>query len=111
MGFRDGFVGSVEEELSVGQKVNVRVVSIDRENGKMGLSMKAESAEKVSFPDLSAFQGLPSDQWFSGRVVNIAPFGAFVEVTAPEGGGVAIGLVHISEVKDGLVESVEDEFH
>ncbi len=39
---------------------------------------------------------------FEGKVVNITKFGAFVEVDGE------IGLLHISEISDGYVKSVND---
>ncbi|WBW97940.1 S1 RNA-binding domain-containing protein [Oceanirhabdus sp. W0125-5] len=39
---------------------------------------------------------------FEGKVVNITKFGAFVEVEGE------IGLLHISEISDGYVKSVND---
>lgn len=41
---RDGFVESVEDELSEGQEVQVRVTSVDVDSGKMSLSMKPPDA-------------------------------------------------------------------
>jgi len=107
---REGFIESVEDELSVGQDVRVRVDSVDLERGKLGFTMKEPGAGGgVRAPaDLSAFEGVHSDQWLSGKVARTAPFGAFITVTA-EGGAQADGLVHITQIKDGYVESVEGE--
>jgi len=38
----DGYVESVEDELEVGAEVQVRVLSVDTDAGKMSLSMKEE---------------------------------------------------------------------
>merc|ERR1712137_1507863 len=54
------------------------------------------------------FANHPSDQWLKGQVVKTAAFGAFVSVTLPDG-PTANGLVHITQIKDGFVESVEAE--
>ncbi|CAE8653119.1 unnamed protein product [Polarella glacialis] len=71
---KDGFVNDIADELSEGQEVQVRVVSVDMDKGKMSL---------------------------------IVSFGAFVSVTS--GDATADGLVHITQIKDGFVESVQDE--
>jgi len=112
---KDGFVESVEDEVQEGQEVQVRIQSVDVMGGKISLSMKSEdgfggSTQAARPPaDLSAFEGIPSDQWLTGKVARVAGFGAFVTVTTPDGEATADGLVHITQIKDGFVESVEDE--
>merc|ERR1719476_152017 len=59
--------------------------------------------------DLTAFEDIASDQWLEGKVSRTASFGAFVTVTAPDSESSADGLVHITQIRDGFVESVEDE--
>merc|ERR1719211_873692 len=59
--------------------------------------------------DLSAFEGIPADQWLTGKVARTAPFGAFVTLTAPDSDATADGLVHITAIRDGFVEDVNDE--
>merc|ERR1712046_550655 len=84
---KDGFVESVEDELEVNQEVQVRIQSVDVMDGKMSLTMKGEdySSPAARPPsDLSAFEGISSDQWLTGTVARVAGFGAFVTVTAPD---------------------------
>jgi len=110
---RDGFVENVDDELSVGQEVQVRVQSVDLDAGRMSLSMRAGfggggGGGGFRQPaDLSAFEGVSQDEWLTGKVARLAPFGAFVTVTANDVS--ADGLVHITQIRDGFVESVEDE--
>merc|ERR1719356_231678 len=59
--------------------------------------------------DLSAFEGIDPSTGLTGKVASCASFGAFVSVQAPDSEATADGLVHISQIKDGLVESVEEE--
>mmetsp|Transcript_124116 Transcript_124116/g.247269 ORF Transcript_124116/g.247269 Transcript_124116/m.247269 type:complete len:530 (+) Transcript_124116:51-1640(+) len=110
---RDGFVEDVASEVEVGQQVKVRIMSVDLEKGKMSLSMKTgfgSGAPAARVPvDLAAFEGISSDQWLTGKVARVADFGAFVTVTAPAGEATADGLVHITQIKDGFVDSVADE--
>jgi len=109
---KDGFVEDVNDEVQIGQEVQVRVISVDLERGKMSLSMRSGGgfAPAARQPqDFSAFEGIPSDQWITGRVARTASFGAFVTVTAPDSDATADGLVHITAIKDGFVESVSDE--
>jgi predicted RNA-binding protein with RPS1 domain len=110
----DGFVEDVSSVVETGQSVKVRIQSVDLERGKMSLSMKEDgfggSFQAARPPaDLSAFEGISSDQWLTGKVARVAGFGAFVTVTVPDGEATADGLVHITQIKDGFVESVEDE--
>jgi len=111
---KDGFVESVSDEVNEGDEVQVRILSVDVMNGKMSLSMKADDfgggfASARQPPDFSAFEGIPSDQWLTGKVARTTDFGAFVTITAPDSDATADGLVHITAIKDGFVESVSDE--
>merc|ERR1711972_200782 len=73
----------------------------------MGREEGDEEVEEAA--DFSAFEDVGSDQWLSGKVKRIASFGAFVAVTAPDGEAEADGLVHVTQIRSGYVESVEDE--
>lgn len=110
---KNGFVENVEDEVSVGQAVKVRVLSVDAESGKIGLSMKEPGsggddrpprAKKTQQKDVQAFSSMPDDEWVTGTVKNIVKFGAFVEVSPSGGGPSAEGLVHISQIQDGFLE-------
>ncbi|CAK0867114.1 unnamed protein product [Prorocentrum cordatum] len=110
----DTFVENINDYVSVGQKVKVRVTSVDMDANKMSLSMKegggfGGGGFAPSEPaDLSAFESISPDEWLTGTVARCATFGAFVNVKSPDG-ATADGLVHITQIKDGFVESVEDE--
>merc|ERR1712227_732342 len=102
---RDGFVDNVEDELSEGQEVKVRVQSVDMGAGRMSLSMKegfgggdGGGGGFRAPADLSAFEGLES-KWLKGKVARIAPFGLFVTVAHPETKAEADGLVHITQIR------------
>merc|ERR1719356_877453 len=72
--------------------------------------MKSEDARAEREPvDLTPFEGIDPAAWLKGTVARIASFGAFVDVKAPDSDATASGLVHITQIKDGFVESVEDE--
>ncbi|CAK0905616.1 unnamed protein product, partial [Prorocentrum cordatum] len=111
----DGFVDNINDYVSVGQTVKVRVQSVDLDANKMSLSMRENGGygggggfTSREPADLSAFESISPDEWLTGTVARCAPFGAFVNVKAPDG-ATADGLVHITQIKDGFVESVEDE--
>jgi small subunit ribosomal protein S1 len=84
------------EVLKVGESVNVRVISIDEERKRIGLSIKQLLAdpwpEKVSH--------LKEGQLVQARIVRLVKFGAFARI---EGTDIE-GLVHISELSDQRVE-------
>jgi len=108
---RDGFVDNVEDEVEVGQEVQVRVLNVDMDRSKISLSMKQGfgGGAPRGPADVSAFEKVASSEWITGKVARTASFGAFVTVTSPDGSATADGLVHITRIKDGFVESVEDE--
>mmetsp|Transcript_71009 Transcript_71009/g.161303 ORF Transcript_71009/g.161303 Transcript_71009/m.161303 type:complete len:206 (+) Transcript_71009:1-618(+) len=114
---RDGFVDNVEDEVEMGQEVNVRIQSVDMDRGKMSLTMKEGGGGGGGFggaprgapADLAAFEAVGPSEWITGKVARTASFGAFVTVTSPDGTATTDGLVHITKIKDGFVESVEDE--
>lgn len=75
--------------LSEGQKLNVKVLKVDPEKGKISLSIKAATPG----PWETASEKFNTGDIVTGEVKRIADFGAFVEI-AP---GVE-GLVHISQI-------------
>jgi len=77
------------ELLSVGQEIQVKILSFDRERNRVSLGMK----QLASDPWLDIVQRYPERTRLSGRVTNIADYGCFVEIEE----GVE-GLVHMSEM-------------
>lgn len=96
-------VASVEEVVNVGDEIEVKVISKDS-SGRIKLSRKAlldggEDTNSHQEPDVDIAIG----DIITGKVVNIASFGAFVEVVPGTD-----GMVHISELENYRVASVED---
>mmetsp|Transcript_71816 Transcript_71816/g.222883 ORF Transcript_71816/g.222883 Transcript_71816/m.222883 type:complete len:387 (+) Transcript_71816:1-1161(+) len=85
-----GYVDTVEDVLTVDQKVLVRVLGT--ENGELRLSTRNTS--------LTAFEAVAPDQWHQGTVQQVEDFGAFVTVRPPCGGPACVGLVHVSEMSN-----------
>lgn len=99
----DAYVSSVNDVLSAGQKVQVRVLSIDANSGKMILSMKgAKSMVGRVTP------ALPLDHWVQGKVVRVMGFGAFVAVKPENADAVVEGLLHKSAILPGVSLTVGD---
>jgi small subunit ribosomal protein S1 len=77
------------EVLTVGQEINVKVLSFDRERNRVSLGMK----QLANDPWLDIIQRYPEGTRLKGKVTNIADYGCFVEIEE----GVE-GLVHMSEM-------------
>lgn len=84
-----GRVGHPSDMLSVGQQIDVVVLAIDRQTNKISLGLK----QLLPSPWEHAGSKYPVGQKLRGKVVNLVPYGAFVEVEP----GVE-GLVHVSEL-------------
>ena len=93
-------VNHPSEVVRVGQKVEIKVLDIDRNRERISLSIKQTT------PD--PWQAFSSEHEvgtiIEGTVIKTVPFGAFVAV----GNGVE-GLVHVSEIAMHRVESPELE--
>jgi small subunit ribosomal protein S1 len=85
-------VKDVRDVLSVGQQVQVVVKTVDREKGRISLSLKDTLADPW---DLVS-QQYPEGSFHTGSVSRLAPFGAFVTLAS----GVD-GLLHISKLGAG----------
>ncbi len=82
-------IGHPSELLRVDQKVNVKVLSIDKEKEKIALGLKQTQINP--WDEVEA--RYPLNSRVKGNVVNITNYGAFVKLE----GGIE-GLVHISEM-------------
>ncbi len=91
-----------QEVLEIGQKINVKVLSMNAEKGKISLGLKQNQPEPWSVIDSNYEVG----QVIQGKVVQIKEYGAFVEL---EPG--LDGLVHISEVAHKRVGNINDELN
>jgi small subunit ribosomal protein S1 len=77
------------EVVKLGDKVKVEVLDMDLEKERINLSMK----KLVSDPWVAALVKYQIGQRVAGKVTNVTPFGAFVEIEP----GLE-GLIHISEM-------------
>ena len=102
-------VANVEDEVAVGDQVDVKVIGVDQ-SGKIKLSRKIllDDSDGPSPAGPRHREGVEKVEVnvgdiVTGAVVNIAKFGAFVEI-APG----TDGMVHISELENYRVGKVED---
>lgn len=95
-----GRITNPREVLKEGQAVEVFILEVDKEKGKISLSLKDSSMN----PWKLAVEKYAIGSIVEGKVVRMVPFGAFVELEA----GVD-GLVHISQIANKHVVKPEDE--
>ncbi|MEY2427988.1 MAG: small subunit ribosomal protein [Verrucomicrobiota bacterium] len=84
-----GRIGHPSEILKVGQDIDVVVLDINREKERVSLGLK----QKLTNPWDTIEQKYPVGAKVQGKVVNLVPYGAFVELEP----GVE-GLVHVTEL-------------
>jgi small subunit ribosomal protein S1 len=84
-----GRIGHPSEMLKVGQEIDVVVLDVNKEKERVSLGLK----QKLQNPWESIESKFTVGQKVKGRVVNLVPYGAFVELEP----GVE-GLVHVTEL-------------
>ena len=84
-----GRIGHPSDILTVGQPLDILVLSVDRQTNKVSLGLK----QLLPSPWQHAEERYPVGSRIKGKVVNLMPYGGFVEVEP----GIE-GLVHISEL-------------
>jgi ribosomal protein S1 len=84
-----GRIGHPSEMLKVGQELDVVVLDINKEKERVSLGLK----QKLANPWDNIEAKYPVGQKVKGKVVNLVPYGAFVELEP----GVE-GLVHVTEL-------------
>lgn len=84
-----GRVSHPSDVLSLGQEIEVMILSIDKEKNRVSLGLK----QKATNPWLDIDKKYPIGSKVKGKVVNITAYGAFVELEE----GIE-GLMHISQM-------------
>jgi len=79
------------EVLKVGQEVQVKVISVDRERKRIGLSIRQLQKD----PWLQKVEHLREGQLIEGKITHLTKFGAFARL-----GEELEGLIHISELSE-----------
>lgn len=82
-------VNHPSESLTVGETIEVQIIRFNEENGRISLGMKQLEKDPWDAAKDKYVEGAK----FTGRVTNIADYGAFVELE----NGIE-GLVHVSEM-------------
>ena len=84
-----GRVNHPSEMFSLGDRIKVKVIGMDKEKGRVSLGLKQLSAD----PWANAAERYPVGQRITGKVVSLTNYGIFVELEK----GIE-GLIHISEI-------------
>ena len=84
-----GRINHPSEVLTVGQEIEVVVIGIDEDKERVSLGLK----QKTRNPWDDVADKYPKGSKVSGKVVNLMPYGAFIEIET----GVE-GLIHVSEM-------------
>lgn len=88
-----------KEVLSLGEEINVKILNMNREKGKISLGLKQTQPEPWSIVDEKFTVG----EVVPGKVVQIKEYGCFVEISP----GID-GLVHISEISNKRVGNIHE---
>jgi small subunit ribosomal protein S1 len=83
------------EVLEVGQEVQVKVINIDRDKRRIGLSIRALQSD----PWQSKVDKFKVGQLVEGVITRLTKFGAFARLE-----GDLEGLIHISEISENRIE-------
>ena len=92
-------VNHPREVLNVGDKVDVFVLGVDKENNKISLGIKQLQPD----PWVSVHDKYHVGQVVTGKITRLATFGAFIEIEK----GLE-GLIHISELSDKPIKNTEE---
>jgi len=90
-----GAVNRVEDVLSVGDEISVYVDQVDKDSGRVSLTM-------IKPLDVT-WRDLAPGQVFDGTVTRVEQYGIFVDIGAERP-----GLVHVSEMGEGYVSHPND---
>lgn len=93
-------------EEYVGKRVKVKIIDLDREKARIVLSERAVSEAEDIKKIKDALADVKKGEAFEGKVTTVVSFGAFVEIDVK--GTLIEGLVHISEMSWGKVETAEE---
>lgn len=79
------------EVLKVGQEVQVKVITMDRERKRIGLSIRQLQTD----PWTMKVEGLREGQLIEGTITHLTKFGAFAKISED-----LEGLIHVSELSE-----------
>ena len=90
------------EVLKVGQEVQVKVIGVDRERKRIGLSIRQLQED----PWVKKIEDLKEGQLIEGTITHLTKFGAFARLDED-----LEGLIHISEISEQRVAHPKEVLH
>jgi small subunit ribosomal protein S1 len=90
------------EVLSVGQEVTVKVISVDQDRKRIGLSIRQLQRD----PWLTRVEHLKEGMLVEGKITHLTKFGAFAKLDED-----LEGLIHISELSEQRVSHPKEVVH
>jgi len=90
------------EVLSVGQEVTVKVISVDQDRKRIGLSIRQLQRD----PWLTRVEHLKEGMLIEGKITHLTKFGAFAKLDED-----LEGLIHISELSEQRVTHPKEVVH
>jgi small subunit ribosomal protein S1 len=90
------------EVLSVGQEVQVKVIGVDRDRKRIGLSIRQLQDD----PWIKNVENLKEGQLIEGTITHLTKFGAFARLDED-----LEGLIHISEISEQRVTHPKEVLH
>jgi small subunit ribosomal protein S1 len=90
------------EVLSVGQEVQVKVIGVDQERKRIGLSIRQLQED----PWVKNVENLKEGQLIEGTITHLTKFGAFARLDED-----LEGLIHISEISEQRVAHPKEVLH
>jgi len=100
-------VNHPSEVLEVGQEVKVKVISIDEERKRIGLSIRRLKDD----PWDDQVGELTEGQLVEGKITRLTNFGAFARLLLDDVEGDLEGLIHISEISEQRIEHPKEILH
>src|SRR5438874_11159688 len=94
-----GRLGHPSEMVKVGQQLEVVVLDINKEKERVSLGLK--QTQRNPWDQIE--ERFPAGQKVKGKITNLVPYGAFVQIEE----GVE-GLVHISQISEDRVDKIKD---
>lgn len=100
-------VNHPSEVLEVGQEIDVKVISIDTDRKRIGLSIRRLKDD----PWEDQIGILTEGQLVEGKITRLTNFGAFARLLLEDVEGDLEGLIHISEISEHRIEHPKEVLH
>ncbi|MCJ7696461.1 MAG: S1 RNA-binding domain-containing protein, partial [Anaerolineaceae bacterium] len=100
-------VNNPNEILTIGQEVKVKIISIDKERRRIGLSIRQLKDDPWS----DQIAALKIGQLVEAEITRLTNFGAFARLHLEEIDKELEGLIHISEISEHRIEHPKEVIH